>query len=93
MRFAESVTRARQLLDQGLVGEVVSVSARGAPLIGEHLTQHLNQPADMGGALWIIGCHMLDVLLSIYGPPTASTRGFGSTTGSPTPPAARTPPP
>jgi predicted dehydrogenase len=63
------VTRARQLLDQGLIGDVVSVSARGAPLIGEHLTQHLNQPADMGGALWIIGCHMLDVLLSIYGRP------------------------
>jgi predicted dehydrogenase len=69
VRFAESVTRARPLLDQGLIGDVVSVSARGAPLIGEHLTQHLNQPADMGGALWIIGCHMLDVLLSIYGRP------------------------
>ena len=69
VRFADSVTRARQLLDQGLIGEVVSVSAHGAPLVGEHLTQHLNQPADMGGALWIIGCHMLDVLLSIYGRP------------------------
>jgi predicted dehydrogenase len=69
VRFADSVTRARQLLDQGLIGDVVSVSAHGAPLVGEHLTQHLNQPADMGGALWIIGCHMLDVLLSIYGRP------------------------
>ena len=69
VRFAESVTRGRQLLDGGLIGEVVSVSSRGAPLIGEHVTQHLNQPADMGGALWIIGCHMIDVLLSIYGPP------------------------
>lgn len=69
VRFAESVTRGRQLVDQGLIGDVVSVSARGAPLVGEHLTQHLNQPADMGGALWIIGCHMLDVLLSIYGLP------------------------
>jgi predicted dehydrogenase len=69
VRFAESVTRARRMLDQGLVGDVVSVSAHGAPLIGEHLTRHLNQPADMGGALWIIGCHMLDVLLSIYGRP------------------------
>jgi predicted dehydrogenase len=71
VRFAESVTRARLLLDRGLIGDVVSVSARGAPLVGEHLTQHLNQPADMGGALWIIGCHMLDVLLSFFGPPTS----------------------
>ena len=62
MRFAESVTRARQLLDQGLIGDVVSVSARGAPLIGEHLTQHLNQPADMGGALWIIGWPVFSVI-------------------------------
>ena len=69
VRFAESVTRAKQLLDEGLIGEVVSVSAHGAPLVGEHLTEHLNQPADMGGALWIIGCHMLDVLLSIHGRP------------------------
>ena len=69
VRFADSVTRARQLLDEGLIGHVVSVSSRGAPLIGEHMTQHLNQPADMGGALWIIGCHMIDVLLSIYGRP------------------------
>jgi predicted dehydrogenase len=69
VRFADSVTRARQLLDQGLIGDVVSVSARGAPLVGEHLTRHLNQPADMGGALWIIGCHVLDVLLSFFGRP------------------------
>jgi predicted dehydrogenase len=71
VRFAESVIRARAMLEHGLIGDVVSVSARSAPLIGEHLTQHLNQPADMGGALWIIGCHMLDVLLSLYGPPAS----------------------
>lgn len=39
VRFAASMTRARQLLDQGLIGGVVSVSARGAPLVGEHLMQ------------------------------------------------------
>src|SRR5689334_8448244 len=69
VRFAESVIRARAILEHGLIGDVVSVSARSAPLIGEHLTQHLNQPADMGGALWIIGCHMLDALLHMFGAP------------------------
>jgi predicted dehydrogenase len=71
VRFAESVTQARELLDQGLIGDVVSVSAHGASLVGEQLSHHLNQPADMGGGLWIIGCHVLDVLLSFFGPPTS----------------------
>lgn len=31
VRFAESVTRGLQLLDQGLISDVVSISARGAP--------------------------------------------------------------
>ena len=37
---AESVTRAR-LIDAGAIGEAVTVSARGAALVGEHPTQHL----------------------------------------------------
>ncbi|HEY5857459.1 MAG TPA: Gfo/Idh/MocA family oxidoreductase [Aldersonia sp.] len=69
VRLAQSVTRAKELLDDGVIGEVVSVSARGAALVGEHLTQHLNQPADMGGTLWILGCHMLDTLVSVFGAP------------------------
>ncbi|MFW0773082.1 Gfo/Idh/MocA family protein [Paenarthrobacter nitroguajacolicus] len=69
VRLAESVRRAKALIDGGLIGDVVTVSARGAALSGEHLTAHLNQPADMGGGLWIIGCHMLDTLLHIFGAP------------------------
>ncbi|MCD2100281.1 Gfo/Idh/MocA family protein [Rhodococcus rhodochrous] len=69
VRLAESITQAKELIDAGVIGEVVTVSARGAALVGEHLTQHLNQPADMGGALWIIGCHMLDSLVHMFGAP------------------------
>ncbi|MDR7159063.1 Gfo/Idh/MocA family oxidoreductase [Arthrobacter sp. BE255] len=69
VRLAQSVTRAKELIDDGTIGNVVSVSARGAALAGEHLTAHLNQPADMGGALWIIGCHMIDTLVSMFGVP------------------------
>lgn len=69
VRLAESVGRAKELLDAGVIGEVVSVSARGAALAGEHLTEHLNQPADMGGVLWILGCHMLDTLVRVFGAP------------------------
>lgn len=69
VRLAESVSRAKELIESGLIGEVVTVSARGAALAGEHLTQHLNQPADMGGGLWILGCHMLDSLVRVFGAP------------------------
>jgi predicted dehydrogenase len=69
VRLAQSITRAKELIDAGTIGNVVSVSARGAALAGEHLTAHLNQPADMGGGLWIIGCHMLDSLVSMFGVP------------------------
>jgi predicted dehydrogenase len=69
VRLAQSITRAKELIDAGTIGTVVSVSARGAALAGEHLTAHLNQPADMGGSLWIIGCHMLDALVSMFGVP------------------------
>ena len=69
VRLAPSIERARQLIDQGAIGEVVTVSARGAAMVGEHVTEHLNQPADMGGVLWILGCHMLDSLVHMFGDP------------------------
>ena len=69
VRLYESVQRLKELLDAGLIGEVVSVQARGAAKVGEHITEHLNQPADMGGVLWILGCHMLDALVEVFGAP------------------------
>lgn len=69
VQLSESVRAARELLDAGVIGDVVTASARGAALVGEHLTAHLNQPADMGGALWIIGCHVLDAVVSLFGAP------------------------
>ncbi|MEB3371278.1 Gfo/Idh/MocA family protein [Saccharopolyspora mangrovi] len=69
VRLAPSISRAKELIEHGLIGEVVTVSARGAALAGEHLSQHLNQPADMGGVLWVLGCHMLDALVRMFGAP------------------------
>lgn len=69
VRLAESISRAKKIIDDGAIGEVVTVSARGAAMVGEHLTEHLNQPADMGGVLWILGCHMIDSLVHMFGAP------------------------
>lgn len=69
VQLSTSITRAKELIESGLIGEVVSVSARGAAKVGEHVTEHLNQPADMGGVLWILGCHMIDAIVSVFGAP------------------------
>lgn len=69
VRLAESISRTKKIIDDGAIGEVVTVSARGAAMVGEHLTEHLNQPADMGGVLWILGCHMIDSLVHMFGAP------------------------
>lgn len=68
-RLADSVRRAQELLGQGVIGEVVTVNAHGAAKVGEHLSAHLNQPADMGGGLWVIGCHVIDIVLALCGVP------------------------
>lgn len=68
-RMGRPVTRAKRLIEDKVIGDVVTVAARGGSLVGEHLTAHLNQPADMGGALWVIGCHVLDTLVSMFGAP------------------------
>lgn len=69
VRLAHSIERARRLIADGTIGEVVTVSARGSAMVGEHVTEHLNQPADMGGVLWILGCHMIDSLVHMFGAP------------------------
>lgn len=69
VRLSESVQKLKTLVNEGLIGEVVSVQARGAAKVGEHITEHLNQPADMGGVLWILGCHMLDAMVEVFGVP------------------------
>jgi predicted dehydrogenase len=70
-RLADSVRTAGRWLAAGVVGDVVTVNAHGAARVGEHLSAHLNQPADMGGGLWVIGCHVLDVVLALCGMPLA----------------------
>lgn len=69
VRLSESIQKMKELIDAGLIGDVVSIQARGAAKVGEHITEHLNQPADMGGVLWILGCHMLDALVEVFGTP------------------------
>jgi predicted dehydrogenase len=68
-RFSRAVERTDAILADRLLGDVVQVRAHGACSLNEAATSHLNQPGDMGGALWVIGCHIVDLLVHHFGVP------------------------
>ncbi|MGB0102496.1 MAG: Gfo/Idh/MocA family oxidoreductase [Nocardioides sp.] len=70
-RFSEAFTRAKAAFDAGVVGTAPLIHGHGASSQGEHLTRHLNQEADMGGGLWVIGTHVIHLLLELCGRPQA----------------------
>ena len=70
-RLATSVSKGIAIVRSGEVGELVSVNAHAAARVGEHLAEHLNHPEDMGGGLWVIGCHVLDIVLAACGVPNS----------------------
>jgi predicted dehydrogenase len=67
--FAQSTVFLQDVLARGLIGEITLVRAHGGSCKGEHLSAHLNQPADIGGGLWVIGCHVVDLLVHLLGLP------------------------
>jgi len=68
-RYASSVAALDRALADGALGKVMQVRAHAACSLDEALAAHLNQPDDMGGALFVIGCHMIDLLLHHFGMP------------------------
>lgn len=68
-RFSPALDFARDCERHGVLGRITHVRAHGASSRDEHLSAHLNQPADMGGALWVIGCHVVELLVSLFGAP------------------------
>ena len=68
-RFSPSVAITQHVLEQGLLGKILQVRVHGACSLDEARTSHLNQPEDMGGAFFVIGCHVIDLLLHHLGMP------------------------
>jgi predicted dehydrogenase len=73
-RFSPAVTAAAGILRSGVLGDVLQVRAHGGCSLGEAATSHINLPDDMGGAFWVIGSHIVDLVLSQFGVP-ASVNG------------------
>lgn len=69
--FSPALERARELLRNQSIGRPSLVRGHGACSMAEHLSAHLNQPDDMGGGLWVIGVHVLHLMVDLFGPPKA----------------------
>lgn len=68
-RFSPVVEAMKEIVDGGVLGEITQVRAHGGCALGEHKTPMLNRPRDIGGAFFVIGCHIVDILLHLFGAP------------------------
>ena len=69
-RHSPIVDLMKEIVVAGVIGEVTQVRAHGGCALGEHKTPMLNRPRDIGGAFFVIGCHIVDILLHVLGPPS-----------------------
>lgn len=68
-RFAPSVDAMQEALKSGRLGKVLQVRAHGGCSHDEAATSHMTQPGDIGGAVFVIGCHLVDRILLHFGVP------------------------
>jgi predicted dehydrogenase len=68
-RFSLAVRMTEEILGKGVLGEIHQVRIHGGCSLDEAATSHLNQPDDIGGAFFVIGCHLVDLLVHHLGMP------------------------
>jgi predicted dehydrogenase len=68
-RFSPSVDAMQAVLKSGRLGKVLQVRAHGACSHDEAGTSHMNQPEDIGGAMFVISCHLFDRVIHHFGMP------------------------
>jgi predicted dehydrogenase len=68
-RYAPSVDKMQEVLKSGRLGKVLQVRAHAGCSHGEAGTDHMRRPGDIGGAMFVIGCHTIDRILLHFGMP------------------------
>lgn len=68
-RYSPAVEKMQEVLGKGELGKVMQVRAHAGCSHGEAATDHMRQPGDIGGAFYVIGCHVLDRLIMHFGMP------------------------
>jgi predicted dehydrogenase len=68
-RFSPSVDKMQEVLKSGRLGKVMQVRAHGGCSHHEADTNHMKQPGDIGGAMFVISCHLFDRVILHFGMP------------------------
>ena len=68
-RFSPSVDKMQEVLKSGRLGKVLQVRAHGGCSHDEAGTSHMAQPGDIGGAMFVISCHLFDRVILHFGMP------------------------
>ncbi len=68
-RFSPAVDKMQEVLASGRLGKVLQVRAHGGCSHDEAATSHMNQPGDIGGAMFVISCHLFDRVILHFGMP------------------------
>jgi predicted dehydrogenase len=73
--FAPNVVRAREMIEQGAIGDVISVRAREAHS-GPHAPHFWDAEKAGGGALLDMGCHTIEAARYFFGKDVPMTEAF-----------------
>jgi predicted dehydrogenase len=73
--FAPNVMRARKMIEEGAIGDVISVRAREAHS-GPHAAHFWDADVAGGGALLDMGCHTIEAARYFFGKDVAMTEAF-----------------
>src|SRR5918999_1692785 len=73
--FSPSVVRAREMIESGAIGEVISVRAREAHS-GPHAPHFWDAETAGGGSLLDMGCHTIEAARYLFGKDVAMTEAF-----------------
>ena len=70
-RFSPAVEAMQEALQTGRLGKVLQVRAHGGCSHNEADTDHMKQPGDIGGAMFVISCHLFDRVIHHFGMPSS----------------------
>jgi predicted dehydrogenase len=73
--FSPNVMRARQMIESGAIGDVISVRAREAHS-GPHAPHFWDAETAGGGSLLDMGCHTIEAARYLFGKDVAMTEAF-----------------
>ena len=84
-RFSPMIDLAERLIDEGVLGTIVQARVHAAGPAGDSTYRWFNLPGDLGGCFWEDGCHIMDLVLHLFGMPknvTAQISKFAGVSGA-----------